>query len=237
MSNNNRLDDIRNAERQSHEDVYSSHTLYEPGSWLAKPVKTVLDILPVLQHISSPRILDLGCGVGRNSIAIAQYFSDRCCHVDCVDILDYAIEKLKQYASSYGVSKSIHGIVSSIDDFKIPSGCYDMILAVSALEHVNCVQTFNEKLTQITNGLRPGGIACIIANSGVRELDSQSRTPLPPQFEVNLPTVTLKETLDSVFHNYSILKLSTSRQKYTVPRGKHMADIETDVVTLVALKP
>ena len=42
------LTDIRNSERQSHMEVYATHRLYEPGSWLAKPVKTVLDTIPLL---------------------------------------------------------------------------------------------------------------------------------------------------------------------------------------------
>ena len=231
------IDNIRQAERASHLDVYASHQLYEPGSWLAKPVKTVLDILPMLDHVPSPRILDLGCGVGRNAIAVARHFSSLPCHVDCVDLLEYAIEKLNENAVLFDVVDAINGIISPIDTFEILPDQYDLILAVSALEHVDSVQTFMRKLDQIRNGLRPGGIACLIVNSGVTETDTDSGTLLPPQFEVILPTAVMKDSLDGAFHGCTVLKSTTVHQMYTVPRGDRTANIETDVVTLVVQKP
>lgn len=65
------LASIRKAERESHLAAYDAFPLYAPGSWLAKPVKTVLDLLPRFAGYSSLRALDLGCGVGRNSIPAA----------------------------------------------------------------------------------------------------------------------------------------------------------------------
>lgn len=237
MNHERDIDNIRQAERASHLDVYASHQLYEPGSWLAKPVKTVLDILPMLDHVPSLRILDLGCGVGRNAIAVARHFSSLPCRVDCVDLLEYAIEKLNENAVLFDVENAINGIISPIDTYEILPNQYDLILAVSALEHVDSVQTFMRKLEQIRNGLRPGGIACLIVNSGVTETDTDNGTILPPQFEVNLPTAVMKASLDGAFHGCTVLKSTTVHQMYTVPRGDRSANIETDVVTLVVQKP
>lgn len=230
------LTDIRNSERQSHMEVYATHRLYEPGSWLAKPVKTVLDTIPLLDRVSSPRILDLGCGVGRNAIAVARHFQHPRCQVDCVDLLEYAIEQLYENAARFGVSDSVRGILSSIDEFEIPANTYDLILAVSALEHVDTAQTFHEKLNQIRNGLKPGGIVCLIINSGVTERDHQTGACLPPQFEVNLSTESMQNTLSQIFNGFTLLKSTVVHQKYTVPRASGQADIDTDVVTLVAQK-
>ena len=41
------LKSVRDSERLSHEDIYSNAVLFEKGSWLYKPVRTVLDILPL----------------------------------------------------------------------------------------------------------------------------------------------------------------------------------------------
>lgn len=71
----NTLYKIRNAERKSHESCYENNRLFEEGSWLAKPVSSVMDIFPLLNKESSVKILDLGCGVGRNCIPAAQFFS------------------------------------------------------------------------------------------------------------------------------------------------------------------
>ena len=91
---------IRRAEAASHTEAYTNHELYTPGSWLAKPVKTVLELLPLFDGYTTFRGLDLGCGVGRNCIAAAQYLNHIPCQVDCVDILELAIEKLRENAEN-----------------------------------------------------------------------------------------------------------------------------------------
>ena len=116
-----RLNHIRQAEAASHTQAYSNHSLFSPGSWLAKPVKTVMDLLSLFEGYTDFRALDLGSGVGRNCIPVAQRFSGIPCRVDCVDILEFAIAKLNENALQYGVENCIRGIVSSIDDYDIAS--------------------------------------------------------------------------------------------------------------------
>lgn len=67
------IDKIRAAEAKSHTEAYTKFELYTPGSWLAKPIKTVLDLLPLFDHYTEFRGLDIGSGIGRNCIAVAQY--------------------------------------------------------------------------------------------------------------------------------------------------------------------
>lgn len=228
------LSGIRSAEAASHTEAYTRHELFTSGSWLARPVKTVMELLPLYQDYSTFCGLDLGCGVGRNSIPIAQAFDHIPCRVDCVDILDLAIEKLRENARKYQVEHSIHGIVSAIDDFEIPQKHYDLILAVSALEHVDSRETFIRKLEQIRDGLRPGGIVCLIVNSGVSEKDKASNQQLTPQFEVNLDTQEIQCLLSGIFSGWEKVKHTVVHQKYDIPRTHCTAELETDVVTFVA---
>lgn len=51
---------------------YNNYKLFEKGSWLHKPVKTVIDLIPYFADRDSVRVLDFGSGVGRNSMPIAQ---------------------------------------------------------------------------------------------------------------------------------------------------------------------
>lgn len=228
-----RIQNIRQAEKESHEQTYNQNELFQNGSWLAKPVKTVLDIFPHLERKRNLRILDLGCGVGRNCIPAAQMLD---CSVDCVDILPLAINKLMNSAERYGVADRIHGIISSIDDFSIQHDCYDLILAISALEHVESEIRFCQKLEEIQSGIKPDGIVCLIVNSQVTEVDVGSESTLEPQFEVNLPTEKMKSLLLSVFFGWEILKHTVVHQCYEIPRSTGIAKINTDVVTLVARK-
>ena len=231
-----RLNRIRQAEAESHTEAYTNHALFSAGSWLSKPVKTVLDLLPMFDGYTEFRALDLGSGVGRNSIPVAQHFKDIPCRVDCVDILELAIEKLNENAQQYGVAGNIQGSVSSIDDYEIEVDSYDLIMAISALEHIASRSAFEKKLIDIRNGLRIGGIACLIVNSGVIEHDIATGEELSPQFEVNLQTDEMQHLLEQTFTGWPIVKHTVVHQKYDIPRENGLADLETDVVTYVIRK-
>ena len=69
-----RIKSIRKAEAASHTEAYTNNVLFSTGSWLSKPVKTVLDLFPYFQKYQELRVLDLGSGVGRNAIPIAKHF-------------------------------------------------------------------------------------------------------------------------------------------------------------------
>ena len=233
---NDRLHEIRQAEAESHIQVYTNHVLFTPGSWLAKPVKTVAELLPLFEEYTEFRALDLGSGVGRNSIPVAQHFKDIPCCMECVDILDLAIGKLNENALQYGVAGSIMGIVSSIDDYEISTDRYDLIMAISALEHIASRSAFEKKLSEIRDGLRFGGLACLIVNSGVMERDKATGKELSPQFEVNLPTGQMQHLLENTFAGWQVIKHTIVHQKYDIPRACGLAELETDVVTYVVRK-
>ena len=231
-----RLDEIRKAEAESHTQAYTSHSLFSPGSWLAKPVKTVMGLLPLFEGYTDFRVLDLGSGVGRNCIPVAQHFSGIPCRVDCVDILELAVAKLNENAQQYGVADHIRGIVSAIDDYEITADSYDLIMAISALEHIASQSAFEKKLAEIRDGLRHGGIACLIVNSGVIEHDKATRQELLPQFEVNIPTSQMQDLLENTFASWQVIKHTIVHQKYDIPRENCIADLETNVVTYVVRK-
>lgn len=233
--NKDTLKSIREAEKASHIEVYSTAKLFESGSWLQKPVKTVLDLIPFLNEHKEINVLDLGCGVGRNCIPIAQEYKNKC-SIDCVDILDFAIDELKQNTIKFDVENEINGIVSSIDNFSIKENHYDLIIAVSALEHIDSVESFKNKLNEIANGTRENGIVCLIINSEITEINKETGKKLVPQFEVNMKTEELLELLKNTFKGWKSLKETVRSQRYDIPRNGCIADLSTDVVTFVAQK-
>ena len=231
-----RLAEIRQAEKASHEQAYSQNRLFEGGSWLAKPVKSVMEWLPLFAGRKTFRALDLGCGVGRNSIPVAQAFRDIPCRVDCVDILPVAIQKLQENAAEYGVQDAIRGILSGIDSYEIQADAYDLILAVSALEHMDSEAAMVRKLEAIRDGIRSGGGVCLVMNTGVREWDTETGAALVPQFEVNMETGALQARLEQIFAGWTVRKSTVVHQRYAIPRESGLAELETDVVTFSARK-
>lgn len=236
MNYENRLKQIRESEKQSHIEMYSNSELYKEGSWLRKPIKTVLDIIPLFNNYSELNVLDLGCGVGRNCIAIAQSFKNIPCKIDCVDILDLAIEKLYENAEEQGIATSINGIVETIENYPVGENKYDLVIAVSALEHIDSEQSFINKLTEINRGIRKNGIVCLVINSDVKETDKSTGKEIPAQFEVNLQTEKLQAILKEKFSDFETMKTAVSEQQYDIPRGDIISDLKTKVVTFVARK-
>ncbi len=230
------IQSIRESERNSHIELYSNEELYKEGSWLNKPIKTVTDLFPLFADYKEICALDLGSGVGRNSIAIAKQFQNISCRVDCVDILELAIEKLMENAKRFGVEESIHGAVCPIEEFEIIPNTYDMILAVSALEHTDSKESFVEKLEEMRDGIKPQGVVCLVVNSEVQEKNKETGEKLFPQFEVNLPTQNLQDMLQKTFVDWEVLKSTVREQQYDIPRDGCISELSTKVVTYVTRK-
>lgn len=232
----NRLDAIRRAEAFSHTEAYSNLELFEPGSWLSKPVKTIMDMMPYFENHQQFRGLDLGCGIGRNCIPVIQKLQGIPCQMDCVDILEFAIEKLQENAVKYHVEQSVNGIVSAVDAYEIAENRYDLILAVSVLEHLDSEKMLLRKLRQIKAGLRAGGIACFVVNTGIEEHDKATKTQRPVRFEINMDTGKLEMLLNEVFSDFDILKKTIVHYKYDTYRESGITELDTDVLTFAARK-
>ena len=233
---NDRLSRIRESEKRSHTEIYTNEKLYQSDSWLQRPIKTVQELLPFFDEHTELRALDLGCGVGRNSIYIAQQFKAMDCSVDCVDLLEIAIEKLLENAAERGVSSQINGITQSIEAYKIQRNAYDLIMAISALEHIDSEVSFRKKLAEIRDGIREKGLVCLVINSNVTETSLATNKPLEAQFEVNLPTETIQAFLAEAFSGWEVIKASVVPQQYDIPRESFTSRLNTNVVTYVARK-
>lgn len=231
-----RLKRIRESESRSHIEIYTDEKLYATDSWLKKPIKTVRDIVPLFENYNSLRVLDLGSGVGRNSIYVAECFRDIDCRVDCVDLLEIAIEKLQENAKEHNVEAGIRGIQKSIEEYTIEADFYDLIMAISALEHIDTEESFVKKLLEIQEGLRKKGVVCMVINSEVKEKNKDTEEAVDAQFEVNLPTAKMQEYISQVFDGWDVLKTTVSAQEYDIPREGFVSRLSTNVVTFVARK-
>lgn len=109
-----------------------------------------------------------------------------------------------------------------------------MILAVSALEHIDSKDSFVKKLEEMRDGIKPHGVVCLVVNSEVREKNRETGEDLFPQFEVNLPTEELREILQKTFTGWEVLKSTVREQKYDIPREGCISELCTNVVTYVA---
>ncbi|MFK7692938.1 class I SAM-dependent methyltransferase [Paenibacillus sp. HJGM_3] len=228
-----RIAQIRQAERLYHEQCYDQYKLFESGSWLHRPVKTVMDTLARFEGAEGLQVLDLGCGVGRNSIPIAQAVQARGGRVVCVDLLQAALDKLQAYSEPLGVSACIEPRLSDIGTFGIAEREYDFIVAVSSLEHVESERVLGEVLHRMADGTRDGGINCLIMGTQIREVDVASDASRDPMIEVNLPTERAEQALAEAFAGWEVLLHTVRPLQFDIEREGRDVSLSCDCLTYV----
>ncbi|MEH7355972.1 class I SAM-dependent methyltransferase [Neobacillus drentensis] len=232
----NRIEFIRNEEKKYHDFCYENYKLFEEGSWLYKPVKTVMDLLPLFDNKESLNVIDLGCGVGRNSIPIAEAIKNRNGKVVCVDLLDSALNKLKEYSKHYKVEKVIRTEKADIGNYKIKPNEFDYIIAVSALEHVKSEEVFEEVVRQMAEGTKNNSVNCLIVNSEVQEIDLETNEKLDALMEVNLSTEVMINKLSSIYTGWEVLKTDVNLLEYNITRSEKPVLLKTNAITYVVRK-
>ncbi|MGN4422666.1 class I SAM-dependent methyltransferase [Bacillus cereus group sp. MYBK30-1] len=231
-----RIDYIRQEEKKYHDFCYEQYKLFEAGSWLYKPVKTVLDLMGYFEGQNYLQVLDLGSGVGRNSIPIAQKIMNAGGTVTCVDLLDSALTKLQVYSKEYGVFEVIKAEQSAIENYYIPPNSYDYIVAVSSLEHVKSEEDFKKVLHAIKNGTKSGGINCLIVNSNIREVDLETGEELDALIEINLTTEEMLHVLKKIYRDWEEIKVEIKTLAYNIVRNEEHIQLKTNAITFVVRK-
>ncbi|MDQ6421753.1 class I SAM-dependent methyltransferase [Paenibacillus sp. LHD-117] len=236
MNTMDRIALIRAEEKKYHDQCYDRNLLFEPGSWLYKPVRTVMELLPLLVDKEGMRVLDLGAGVGRNAIPIAQYLQSRSASVVAVDLLESAIHGLHDYSRQHGVDDSIEPVLSDIEGYAIAENSFDFIFAVSALEHLRSIDCLTAKLSEMAKGTKSGGIICIIMGTNVREVLEETGETIEPMFELNLPTGKLLQLLETQFRDWDVLNHHVNTQRYSIERQGRAVQLSCDCLTFSVRK-
>ncbi|EEL70618.1 hypothetical protein bcere0026_23760 [Bacillus mycoides] len=195
-----------------------------------------MDMLNYLEGQKELQILDLGSGVGRNSIPIAQKIMNSGGTVTCVDLLDSALKKLQIYSKEYGVYEVIKTKHSAIEDYYIAPNTYDYIVAVSSLEHLKSEEDFKKVLYSMKTGTKIGGINCLIVNSNIQEIGLETNQKLDALVEINLPTEEMIWTLKSVYSEWQEVKVEIKSLSYDIVRNGKSITLKTNAITYVVQK-
>ncbi len=133
--------------------------MYESGSvpWDEKdPPPEVIDIVSVLPV---GRALDLGSGLGRASIYLAQHGWQ----VDGIDFVSQAISEARHRAAKAGVSERVNFHLSSVTDLSFLDGPYDLALDVGCAHGLTEkeLQDYHSELVRL---LKPGAVYLLFAH-------------------------------------------------------------------------
>lgn len=127
----------------------------------------------------NPKILDLGCGVGGQTLQLAEMTSGSIIAMDCHSP---SIERLRFSIMERGLSERVSAVVGDMADPKLPQGSFDLIWSEGALYSIGLREALN-----VCHGLlRQGGYLAFT--------DSVWRKENPPSdvkasFEIDYPTM------------------------------------------------
>jgi SAM-dependent methyltransferase len=107
-----------------------------------------LGLVPYLPP--APRILDLGCGPGRQTLALARATDG---HVTAVDTQPAFLAQLEAGAAEAGLAERITTRCESMDALALPDASFDLLWSEGALYSVG----FERGLAALRRLLRPGG--------------------------------------------------------------------------------
>ncbi len=231
MSNN--FTQAREAEMNYHEKLYNETSLFQPGTWLSKPVQVVMDLLDQLD-LDQIRVLDLGCGVGRNSIPIAQKIQGFGGAVHGVDLLPIAIDKLSNYIEEYGVQKTLSTEVADAEYYEIGTKEHDYIIACSCLEHLSNIEAFKKVILRMIEGTKKEGINCILMSTEVSEYDIERGEETDGLVELNLKTEVAKRILREQYKEWEILVERCNPQTVLEKKQGKNIEFRSDWLTFAA---
>lgn len=125
------------------------------------------------------RILDCACGIGTQSLGLAQ----RGHTVVGVDLSESAIRRAKREAQRYGLS--IQYKVGDMRDLSsLPEAAFDVVLAAdNSLPHLLTEQDLATATQQIAGKLRPGGLFLATIRDYDQILEQHPAMPQPAFFQ------------------------------------------------------
>lgn len=232
-----KIKDIRQEEAFYHINHYQNYSLESQDSWLGYPVKELIELgIDISNKKDTTSFLDLGCGIGRNSIPIVTNSQSSYLKVDCVDILSSAIEQFSQFVKRNNFKESFNFFISDIVEFNFFDKTYDFIFSVSTLEHLRDKNQLIKILNTIRNSVVKEGYIYLVLNTEVTEFLKDEQQEIIPFIEINLSTSEMYEVLNCTFKDWVILSKETKKLSFQIERSIGDVEMTTNAITFVAQK-
>jgi len=150
------LDSLLREPTQFWDDFYSNREKGVPF-FTNKPDENLVNYFEK-KLLNPGKVLELGCGPGRNAI----YFAEKGCLVDAVDLSQESI----QWATERAKEKNVHVnfIYNNIFDLQIEEGTYDIVYDLGCFHHIAPHRRMNY-INLVKKALKPGGyfaITCFV---------------------------------------------------------------------------
>ncbi|PEE39432.1 class I SAM-dependent methyltransferase [Bacillus pseudomycoides] len=150
------LDSLLREPTQFWDDFYSNREKGVPF-FTNKPDENLVNYFEK-KLLNPGKVLELGCGPGRNAI----YFAEKGCLVDAVDLSQESIQWATERAKEKNVN--INFIYNNIFDLQIEEGTYDIVYDSGCFHHIAPHRRMSY-IDLVKKALKPGGyfaITCFV---------------------------------------------------------------------------
>ena len=122
--------------------------------------------------VAGKRILEVGCGPGVVSVALANSGA----HVTAVDVSASGLRVTRERAAHYGVADRVDTIEDAAERLEFPDGTFDLFFAKSVVHHL----IIDDVMPRVYRFLKPGGRGAIIEPQSNPILDfAREHLPYP----------------------------------------------------------
>ncbi|PEA81149.1 class I SAM-dependent methyltransferase [Bacillus pseudomycoides] len=152
------LDSLLREPTQFWDDFYSNREKGVPF-FTNKPDENLVNYFEK-KLLNPGKVLELGCGPGRNAI----YFAEKGCLVDAVDLSQESIQWATERAKEKNVNVNINFIYNNIFDLQIEEGTYDIVYDSGCFHHIAPHRRMSY-INLVKKALKPGGyfaITCFV---------------------------------------------------------------------------
>ncbi len=108
-------------------DKYAGEEYY----WGVKPSLTCIEVLKYMPPVKPYRLLDIGCGEGRNAV----FFARNGYRVTAFDLEEQGLEKTSRLARSAGVENHLNLFQADINEFRLTEE-YDILFSTGTLHYL-----------------------------------------------------------------------------------------------------
>lgn len=183
------------------------------------PHKDLPKFTRLLKKQNAQNILDLGCGTGRDVIALAKDDFN----VYGLDISKRAAKRTQQWLAEENLSANIR-IGNMHQSLPYADNTFDGVISIKAMHHA-IVADIKKLISGLERIMRPGGILMIEVPK--KDQEQQAKGPhkevepgtlvFSEGTEKGVPHHTFKdkEELETLFHNFEILDIYTANQTGT----------------------
>lgn len=212
-----------------HEELYADASLGEEGTWLEKPHPLVFQALELLPDDRPVVAYDLGAGIGRHTVVMLDRLPDGSV-VHAVDLLDSAIEQLRQLTPTSGATR-LEVQQQDLADLGF-DGQADLVFAFSAVEHLPGRDAIRRLFMSIRSALRDGGVVALGVIVDRVEIDDDG-DPRAALVESALTTDDVDALLAEGLGDLTVVHRSVSRADIPEERDGEEYTLASTLVTWI----